>query len=75
MRHPEQPPFLLEGTAALVWRGVNGHRSVGEIVASLAAEFDVAREQVAADIGPFLEDLQRRHLISQAELEGLHGQA
>ncbi len=46
-----------------IWRRCDGEHSVGAIVDALAAEYEVGRDELAADVGAFLADLERRGWI------------
>ena len=47
----------LNGTAARVWDLLDGGRSIGQICAAIAEEFDASLEAVQADVLSFLEYL------------------
>ena len=49
--------YVLNETGAAVWRRIDGNRSMSEILAELAAEFDVTREQLERDLASLLDDL------------------
>ncbi|MCU0620982.1 MAG: pyrroloquinoline quinone biosynthesis peptide chaperone PqqD [Gemmatimonadales bacterium] len=57
--YPEGAVFLNE-TGAAVLRLVDGRRTVGEIAATLAAEY---RHDVTADVADYLDMLARRELV------------
>ena len=48
---------------AVIWKLIDGTRSVGAIADCLCEEYDVTREQALTEIGVFLEDLLSRNLI------------
>ena len=50
--------------AAAVWKKLDAKISVEELCHQLCAEYDVSAEQCLADILPFLNDLEKRNLIS-----------
>lgn len=43
-----------------IWSLCDGSRRRADIIDSLAAEFDVAREELAKDVEEFIDDLQQR---------------
>ncbi len=49
--------------AAAVWKKLDAKISVEELCRELCAEYDVSAEQCAADVLPFLNDLEKRNLI------------
>lgn len=46
-----------------IWRRCDGERSVEAIVDELAAEYNVGRDELAADVEAFLADLNQRGWI------------
>ena len=55
---------VLNQLGTRVWALSDGHRSRGEIVEAVAAEYHMAREQVAADVEVFVQGLlQDRALV------------
>lgn len=54
----------LQGTGRLVLERCDGQRTFGEIVAELQKEFGKTDpEKIRADIGMFLEQLQRKRIV------------
>lgn len=51
-------------TAVDVLRCLDGTRSVAQVVAALAQDYDAPAEQIRADVVELLEDLQQRGLIA-----------
>ncbi len=49
--------FVLDETALEVLRMVDGARDVEAIVDALATRFEAAREEIASDVRPMLDDL------------------
>ncbi|MCZ8149144.1 MAG: pyrroloquinoline quinone biosynthesis peptide chaperone PqqD [Roseomonas sp.] len=49
--------FVLDETALEVLRLVDGVRDVEAIMDALAARFEAAREEIAGDVRPMLDDL------------------
>ena len=56
----------LNGTASLLWGYLHESTSAPELVARLAAHFDVAEEAVSADVDAFLHDLAEQGLLDDA---------
>lgn len=44
----------------LIWQQCDGQKSLDEISLELAAEFDVEKDEVAADVAEFVDDLSER---------------
>ena len=61
------PPYIFEGSAAQIWACVDGDRSEAEIVADLAAAFEVPAEVVAPDVRDFLDRLRDLGLVVTPE--------
>lgn len=53
----------LNGTGARVWQLLDGRRTVKDICAAIAEEFDARPEVIRADVIAFLEDLGRMQLL------------
>lgn len=59
---------VLNGTGAQIWDLLAERRSLSDLVGELEreGEFDADADVIRADIGQFLEELQRRQLLEQA---------
>lgn len=55
--------FGLEGAGPRIWALLGEPRSVSQLCAELAREFEVDPETCLADVCEFLEELARAHLI------------
>ena len=55
--------FSLTGTAAAIWQRIDGNRSRAALITELAAEYDRAPDEVAADVDAFLAQLGAAGLI------------
>ncbi len=44
--HPADPPRILEASAAVIWRAVDGTRSISAVIASVAGEFGLPSAEV-----------------------------
>lgn len=56
----------LNAVGSRVWELIDGARSVAEIAATIAREFDVAPEVAARDVGAFVEALLAKGLVTPA---------
>ena len=57
--------YSLNEVAARVYELVDGKRSVRDIGAAIAEEFDVTAEQAEADVSQFVEQLESIHAIEE----------
>ncbi|TMV83391.1 pyrroloquinoline quinone biosynthesis peptide chaperone PqqD [Thioclava sp. BHET1] len=55
--------LMLDAIGHVILSEVDGHRSLAEIAAELAARFGAPADQVAADVAEFLDDMAEKHLI------------
>ena len=53
----------LNETAALVWKFADGERTIEEIAASLAAEYEVARDSAQKDVVELIAQLGEKQLL------------
>jgi hypothetical protein len=53
----------LDETGTFVWSGINGKRTVGQILDILCAEYDVIRERAQKDVLVFIEALAEKKII------------
>jgi len=58
--------FSLRGTARHAWRLIDGQRSLPQIVALLAEEYDAPQDRIAGDTAALIGDLTDAALISLA---------
>jgi phosphatidylserine decarboxylase len=56
----------LNETAALVWKHADGERSVEQIAAGVAAEYDVSCESAQKDIAELIAQLEEKQLLRAA---------
>jgi hypothetical protein len=61
--HPDLPPYVFEGSAALIWARVDGERTEAGIAAELAEIFEAPAEVVAPDVRQFVDRLRELGLI------------
>jgi hypothetical protein len=65
--HQEKAEALvLNDTAISFVEACDGQRTVGEIVEGMVADFEVSREQLLEDLGPFIEQLAAEGIIEPA---------
>jgi hypothetical protein len=57
--------FALEGTGGRVWELCNGHRTVSEIAAILAGEYDAPQRNIASDLIALFTDLAHENLARE----------
>jgi hypothetical protein len=62
----EEELFTLNETAKSIWDMLDGRRTVSEIVAELAADYEVSSEDLYADVVGLLEELIGRKLVVAA---------
>ena len=56
--------YGLSGAGARIWELLQTPRTIAEIVDTITAEFDAARERVTSDLDGLLVDLESRGLIA-----------
>ena len=55
--------YTLNAVGTAVWQLINGQRTVAEIAAMIAADFEVTAEQAEADVLEFIASLQSEGLV------------
>jgi Coenzyme PQQ synthesis protein D (PqqD) len=55
--------FQLNPTATVVWRGLEGGKTLEEIVRDMTAEYDVSPEHAASSVERLLNNLQDFRLV------------
>lgn len=60
------PPRILEGSAAAIWRAVDGGRAAPEVVESVAESFGVETAEIEADVVTFLLSLASAGLLVES---------
>lgn len=58
-------PVVLSPTGAAIWDALGDPRTVDELTAVLKATFDGERQQIRADLVPFLEQLERQGMVTR----------
>ena len=65
LMHPEDFTYYgLTATGAEVWGRIDGTRTLDDIVAELADEYDAEPEVIRADVLVFLEGMEAAKLVS-----------
>ncbi|MBN1696492.1 MAG: PqqD family protein [Spirochaetales bacterium] len=54
----------LEGSAAFLWKCIDGKTTVGDIRDKLCHEYEVTAEQAKDDIAEFFDECEKKNLIS-----------
>ena len=57
--------YALEGTGGRAWELCNGHRTVSEIAAILAGEYDASQGNIASDLIALFNDLAHENLARE----------
>lgn len=63
---------VLNPTGIAIFRLLDGRHTVAEIARAVASEFDVTEEQALADVGAFLDELDRNGMLERAETAEEH---
>jgi hypothetical protein len=58
--------YSMDGAGAVVWALIEDRRSSADIAATLAATFDVSREQTEQDVVGLLQELRTERLIVES---------
>ena len=58
--------FTMNEIGTAIWTRIDGRNSVDELARGLAAEFDVAEAEAAADVAAFVEMLAAKGLVEDA---------
>jgi hypothetical protein len=56
--------FGLDGVGKFIWEAIGEGRTLGEIAADIASEYDVDKNSAQADVNEFASGLVRRGLLS-----------
>lgn len=62
----EDELYSLNETGRDVWRQLDGVRTLDQVVAALAADYDAPRDEIDCDVRGLLEELLRRKIVSAA---------
>jgi coenzyme PQQ biosynthesis protein PqqD len=55
--------YAIDEVGATIWELCDGERSLGEVISTLAAEFDAPAATISADVLEFVQDLRRERLL------------
>ena len=56
--------FSLAGSAAAIWRLIDGSRDRAALIESLAEQFEADEAEIAADVDDFLANLKEQGLVA-----------
>lgn len=59
---PADPPIVLEGTSASIWRLLETPRTIAEMVDELTQVYDAPRDDIEVGVESFVADLAARGL-------------
>jgi hypothetical protein len=62
----DQPPLILEGSAAVIWQLIDGVRDLDVLSVDVARYFGESADAVRPAVEAFLTDLSERGLLVQA---------
>lgn len=57
--------YTLSPVAARIWSLIDGERRIDAIVDTICAEYDVSRDEAAADVAELVSDLEQVSLLLQ----------
>lgn len=57
--------ICLNEVSAEIWKGLQEEKSKEEILEKILQEFDVSREEAAADLEEFLQQLRQNNLLEE----------
>ena len=57
--------FTLNPVAACIWDGLDGAKSVGEILEGVVERFDVSSDEAEADVGELVTALREQRLLER----------
>ncbi|WP_370290697.1 PqqD family protein [Nocardioides sp.] len=57
LAHLDRPPVVLEGSAAIIWKAIDGERDLEGVVAAVADEVFVEADVVRDDVLTFIDQL------------------
>lgn len=67
LERPADPPIVLEGTAAAIWAALDGEHTLARVVEVVAAAYELAADEVHADVVAFVADLAARALVERRD--------
>ena len=57
--------FALEPVAACIWRGLDGEKTLQQVLGTVLEEFDVGREAAGRDVQEFVAELVEAGLVEE----------
>lgn len=69
LRRPAEPARILLGTAAEIWRTIDGERAQREVVERMASSYGVGPAEVLSDVVSFCVDLEHDGLLINRSLD------
>ena len=65
MRLDNGETFSMSGTAAAIWRSIDGSRDQAALIAALGAEYTANQKRVTADVDEFVAQLKEAGLLAE----------
>lgn len=56
--------YTLNEAGSLIWESIDGHTSLGQIVAALCQRYDISQEAAETDVLEFIEALEGAGLVT-----------
>ena len=56
--------YTLNETGAAIWRKLDGHRTLDDVAAALASEFDAPQSELESDVLGFAAEMVRRGILA-----------
>ncbi len=63
----EDELYTLNDTGRAIWARLDGHTSLGEIAAALAAEYDAPPGEIERDVLGLVQELARRRMLVEVD--------
>jgi hypothetical protein len=60
----DNEPYFLNSTGQIIWRKLDGHKSLRDIVKALATEFRTPAKIIEKDVAAFVEKLVERKFLA-----------
>lgn len=57
--------YTLSAVAARIWALLDGTRSIDDVIGAICEEYEVSREEAAADVAELVSDLENVSLVLQ----------
>ena len=59
--------YMLNDTAAFIWREITADKSESEIIEKMSVEYDATRDQIAASVRRLFEGFTRAELVTYVD--------